>query len=143
MPFCAQTGRAAVSGRQGRTALAAYRAADHGAAARRTRAARQRDPARAAPFLRHAPARARRRSANHPGVARPRLAVDDADLHCGGRREADPGLSRGASQGVTDAKRGRWLRAGLERICEIAAIAEGIAVRARLLTAGNRPPTFG
>ena len=44
-------------------------------------AARLGDAARAAPFLRHASAGARRRPARHPGIARPRLAVDHADLH--------------------------------------------------------------
>ena len=37
---------------------------------------------------------ARRRSALDPGTARPRLAVDHADLHRGRRRAADRGLSR-------------------------------------------------
>ena len=39
------------------------------------------DAACAAAFFRHAPAGARRRPARHPGTARPRLAVDDADLY--------------------------------------------------------------
>ncbi len=66
-----------------RPALAAHRATHHGALARRARPARQRDAARAAPFLRHALAGARRRPARHPGTARPRLALDHADLHRG------------------------------------------------------------
>ena len=84
MPLGAQTGRTAVRRRRGRAPLAAHRATDDGAPTRRARPARQRHSARAAPFLRHPSARARRRFAHHPGVARPRLAVDDADLHRGG-----------------------------------------------------------
>ena len=42
--------------------------------------------ARAAPYVRHAPARRRRRPALRAGAARPRVAVDDADLHA---RHAD------------------------------------------------------
>ena len=52
-------------------------------AAWRARPAGQRDAARAAPFLRHPSAWTRRRPAQHPGAPRPRLAVDDADLHRG------------------------------------------------------------
>ena len=48
---------------------------------------RNRDAACAAPFLRHAPAGARRRPARDPGTARPRLALDHADLY-GGRYRA-------------------------------------------------------
>ena len=40
-----------------------------------------RDAARAAPFLRHPSARARRRFAHDPGPARPRLAVDHPGLY--------------------------------------------------------------
>ena len=54
--------------------------------ARRARPARLGDAARAAAFLRHASPGGRRRPARHPGTARPRLAVDDADLHRGRRR---------------------------------------------------------
>ena len=39
------------------------------------------DPACAAPLLRHASARPRRRPAHHPGTARPCQPVDDAGLH--------------------------------------------------------------
>ena len=80
--------RAAVRRRQGRPALAARRPARHGAAARRARTAGDRDPACAAAFLRHPPAGARRRFARDPGAARPRLAVDHADLHRGRYRTA-------------------------------------------------------
>ena len=52
-----------------------------------------RDAARAAPFLRHASLGARRRPARHPGTARPRLAVDHANLH-GGRFRAFIGSLR-------------------------------------------------
>ena len=71
------------------------------AAARRARPAGDRDAARAAPFLRHAPAGARRRPARDPGTARPRLAVDDADLHRRRHRAAAGGLSQRPSAGVT------------------------------------------
>ncbi len=47
----------------------------------RSRPADASQSARAASFLRDAPARARRGSARHPGHARPRRSVDDADLH--------------------------------------------------------------
>ena len=42
-------------------------------------------PAHAAAFVRHAPARAGRRPARHPDDARPRRPVDDADLHARAR----------------------------------------------------------
>ena len=45
-------------------------------------------PARHSPFLRHAPAGARRRPALHPEPAGPRRPVDDADLHA--RRRGPP-----------------------------------------------------
>ena len=57
-----------------------------GAAARRARPARHRDAARAAAFLRHASPGPRRRPARDPGIARPRLAIDHADLHRGRHR---------------------------------------------------------
>ena len=53
------------------------------------RPARQRDAACAAPFLRHPPARRRRRPAHHPGAARPRQPLDDAALHRCRRRPAE------------------------------------------------------
>jgi len=55
---------------------------------RRTRPARDGDTARAAALLRDASAGARRRFALDPGIARPRLAVDDPDLY--GRRHGAP-----------------------------------------------------
>ena len=45
-------------------------------------------PARAAPLVRDAPARARRRPARDPDDARPRRSVDDADLHARARGAA-------------------------------------------------------
>ena len=59
----------------------AHHPARDGAAARRARSARQRHAARAAAFLRHASAVARRRPARDPGIARPCLALDHADLY--------------------------------------------------------------
>ena len=49
-------------------------------------------PARAAPLVRHAPARARRRPARDPDDARTRGSVDDADLHARARGAAADGL---------------------------------------------------
>ena len=60
----------------------------------------ERHAACAAPFLRHASPRARRRSPHHPGAARPRQPVDDADLHERRFRAAARGLSHGASAGL-------------------------------------------
>ena len=68
-------------GAKGGPLSAARRATRHGAAARRARIAGDRDAARAAPLLRHASARPRRRPARDPGTARPRLVVDDPDLY--------------------------------------------------------------
>ena len=47
---------------------------------------RRRLAARASPFIRNPSARGRRRSAYHPGVARPLLDLDHAGLHPGRRR---------------------------------------------------------
>ncbi len=71
----------------------AHHPAHHGAAARRARPARQRDAACAAALLRHPSAQPRRRSARDPGIARPRLAVDHADLHRHRQRAPARGLS--------------------------------------------------
>ena len=60
--------------------------------ARRAGPRRHGDAARAAPFLCHALARARRRPALDPGTARPRLALDHADLHRGRCRPPARGL---------------------------------------------------
>ncbi len=68
-------------GARGGPARPAHRATGHGADARCARPARQRDAACAAAFLCHAPAGARRRPARHPGTARARLAIDDANLY--------------------------------------------------------------
>ena len=60
--------------------------------ARSARPAAHAQPARAAAFVRDAPARARRRPARHPDDARPRRPVDDADLHARARGAAARGL---------------------------------------------------
>jgi integrase len=73
--------RPAVHRRARRALIAAHRAACHGTIARRAQPAGLGDAACAAPFVRHASSGARRRFARHPGVARPRLALDDADIH--------------------------------------------------------------
>ena len=57
-----------------------------------SRRAARRQPARAAAFVRDAPAAARRRPARHPGAARPRAAEHDAALHARQRRAAARGL---------------------------------------------------
>ena len=61
-------------------------------------AARQRDAACAAPFLRHASSGAGRRPARHSGTARPCVPVDDAALHQGRRDPADGSFRRRASE---------------------------------------------
>ena len=83
-PYDLAGSRADLRRRARRAAVAAYPAAHHGAAARRFGLARNRDAACAAPLLRHASSGARRRPARDPGIARPRLAFDNADLY-GGR----------------------------------------------------------
>ncbi len=88
--------------RQGRSAVAAPHSAGDGAAARRARAAGNGDAACAAAFFRHASPRPRRRPALDPGTARPRLAVDDADLHRSRRRAADRGLPLRPSARLSD-----------------------------------------
>ena len=98
LPVPADAEPAAVPRRQRRRAVAAADPAARGAIARRPRPAAERHAARAAPQLCDAPARTRRRPARHPGTARPRLAVDDADLHRGRYRAAARRLSGGASQ---------------------------------------------
>ena len=55
------------------------------------------DAARAAPFLRHAPARPWRRSAHHSGIARPCQPVHDAGLHRRGHRPTARNLRARAS----------------------------------------------
>src|SRR5262249_52280136 len=55
------------------------------------------DAARAAPQLRDAFARRRRRPARDPGAARPRIALDHAALHRGRCRAAAARLRQGAS----------------------------------------------
>ena len=56
------------------------------------RPAGRRLAARAAPLVRHPPARRRRRPAGDPGAARPRFDQHDADLHSGRVRAAEVGL---------------------------------------------------
>ena len=87
--------------RQGRPAEPAHRAARDGAGTWRIGPARDGNAARAAPFLRDTLAGARRRSPCHPGIARPRLALDNADLHRRRHGAAVEGLSLRASAGVT------------------------------------------
>ena len=77
------------SSAQRRPVIAAHRAIGDGADARRARPVRQRDAARASPFVRLASPGARRGSAHHPGSARPRVAVDDPSLY-GDRHRAPP-----------------------------------------------------
>src|SRR6516165_7296161 len=78
-------------------------------AARREHAAKlaifspeKRSAACAAPFLRHASAGARRRSARDPGAARPRLVIDDAALHRRRYRATAGSLLQHPSAGMTD-----------------------------------------
>ena len=85
---------------EGRAAVAAHHPARHGALARRAGPARDGDAARAAPFLRDPSAGARWRPALDPGTARPRLAVDDADLHRGRYGGASEDLRERASARV-------------------------------------------
>ena len=87
---------AAVRRRARRAALAAHRAAGDGAAARRARPAGDGDAACAAAFVRDASACARWRSARDPGAARPRLALDHADLYRDRRRAPDGRLPQRA-----------------------------------------------
>ena len=81
-------------GARGGPLIAADRPAHDGAAARRARPARQRHAARAAAFLRNPPAQPRRRSARDPGTARPRLALDHADLYRHRQRTASGSATR-------------------------------------------------
>ncbi len=81
LPLAAGAGGPAVSRRQGRAALPAHHSARCGGSARCARPAILGDAAQPAPFLRHPSAWTRRRSPRHSGAARPRLALDHADLH--------------------------------------------------------------
>ena len=87
-----RTARCSSAPRAGRCRRASCSLPWSGCAARS--ACRDRDAACAAPFLRHPSAGARRRPARDPGTARPRLAVDDADLHRGRHRTAARSLSQ-------------------------------------------------
>ena len=98
-PFVLAPAEAAVPRCARRAAFAAHHPARDGAAPKRAGARGERHAARAAPFLRHAPPRPRRRSQNDPGAARPRQPVDDADLYEGQFGAAARGLSHGASAG--------------------------------------------
>ena len=84
----------AVSRRARRAAAAGDHPARDAQAALGAQPARYRDAACAAPLLRHASARPRRRSAHHPGTARPCQPVDDAGLY---RRRHRRGCSRSTS----------------------------------------------
>ena len=64
---------------------------------RRARPARQRNAACAAAFFCDPPSEPRRRSARDPGAARPRLAVDHADLHRHRQRATTGSVSQRAS----------------------------------------------
>ena len=66
------------------------------------RRGRRPERALAAPHLRHASARRRRRSARRAGAARPRVDLDDADLHAHQRRAAEAGLPRRRIRGHED-----------------------------------------
>src|ERR1043166_231848 len=68
-----------------RAAVAPHHSAHDGAPARRTFVAGQRHAPRAAAFVCHPSARARRRLARHPGAPRSRLALDHANLSRGAR----------------------------------------------------------
>ena len=81
MPLPPFRRRTAVSRRQGRTAQSSDRPARNGQDALGAQFAGHGDAACAAPFLRDASARPRRRSADNSGAARPCQPVDDADLH--------------------------------------------------------------
>ena len=65
----------------------------------------ERDAARASPFVRDASSGARRRLENHPGPARPRVAVDDAGLHGRRQRAAARRLQERASAGVRQSQK--------------------------------------
>ena len=65
------------------------------------RRGRRAERALAAPHVRDAPARRRRRPARRAGAARPRVDLDDADLHAHERRAAEAGLPEGAPAGVS------------------------------------------
>ncbi len=82
-PYPLPCGRSPVRGGEGRASVAANHPAGDGADAGRAGPARFGDAARAQAFVRHALARARRRPAFDPGIARACIAVHDADLHRG------------------------------------------------------------
>ena len=90
-------GRSDFRRRARRTAYPADHPAHHGAAARRARPARQRHAACAAAFLCDPSAEPRRRPARDPGIARPRLALDHADLYRHRQRAAAGSVSYCAS----------------------------------------------
>jgi integrase/recombinase XerC len=80
-----------------RPAQPAHRAGVDGARARRARTGAIGDAARFAPRIRYASARARRRSARDPGIARPRITLHDAALHRCRKRAARRFIPRCAS----------------------------------------------
>ena len=71
--------------------------------------------ARAAPLVRHAPARRWRRCPRRPGTARPRVRHDDADLHDGHRDSAARGLGRGPSAGAVNNRATTIVGTGYDR----------------------------
>src|SRR6185369_9540584 len=87
-------GRAGLPGRQGRPAFGPRGARHDRQVGGRRRAASRRPSAHAAPYLRHSSLGERRRPAGDPGAARPRLAVDDAEVHPPRSRTAARGLPR-------------------------------------------------
>ena len=92
-PFALKPAGPLFVGAKGGPLVAAHRATGDGADARRARPARKRDATRAPPFVRHPSSGSGRRLENHPGPARPRLAVDDAGLYGSRQRAPACGLS--------------------------------------------------
>src|SRR5262249_17026475 len=76
-----------------------------------------RDPACAAPLIRDASVGSRGRSARHPGAARARLLIDDANVHRGRYRAADGSLPERASASVTNARVPLAKRGWLDKSC--------------------------
>ena len=85
----APRGDAAVLELSGKAALDAKRRSPGAEVRRAVQHAVRHQPARPAPFVRDAPARARRRPALDPGAARPRPSQHDPALHARQRRAAD------------------------------------------------------
>ncbi len=88
-------------GAKGGPLKSAHHSTGDGAAARCARPAGFSDAACAAALLRHASSGQGRRSARDPGIARPRFALDDADLHRRRYRAPARRLQERTSKGVT------------------------------------------